>query len=173
MKLTSRVLALAAVVATALLGSGSADAITDGPCTITGDLRTLDHACPTGYEACLSFLRLAPDAASPKPRVIVPQNCPTPNTGVITTDVTGTSASVSARLSYDASDYAVQVVGFDEDTMVLGIVGSSGGLCGVKASVTSGTCLYSNRAASSSTSATGAASVVMAVAAAGAALLLA
>jgi len=169
MKLTSRVLALAALVATALLGSTSAGVV-DGPCTITGDMSTQEGSCPAGFDACLAFVRLAPQPDSSTPTVIVPVSCPTPTGGTIITSITSDTATVIGRLS---TNYFVQVVGVDKDNIAIGVVTETGGVCGVRATVTSGTCLYSDRSPSSSSVVSGAASAVLAAAAAGAALLLA
>ena len=169
MKLTSRVLALAAVVATALLGSGSADVVT-GPCTITADLSTLTGTCPTGLSACLSPVSLAPDGADDT-TITLPAGANCTQTGGYTTFDTGLSAYVTTFIE---NGYGVKVSGSKSGFGYHASIVTTAGVeqCKATATVTSGSCLYGGSSASSSNAVTGAASAVAAAAvAAGAALL--
>jgi len=166
MKLTSRVLALAAVVATALLGTASAGVV-DGPCTITADMSTLTGTCPTGLSGCLSPISLAPDGADGT-TITLPAGC---TSSGYTTFESGSLAYVTAFIGPDG--FGARVAG-SSNGFTASIV-SAGGVsqCQATATVTSGTCLYSGGGASASNAVTGTASAVAAAAvAAGAALLL-
>jgi len=170
MKLTSRVLALAAVVATALLGTASAGVV-DGPCTITADMSMLTGTCPTGLSACLTPVSLAPDSADGT-TITLPASTNCTQAGYSTLD-SSTRASVTAFISQ--SSYGVRVSGFGSgvNTSIVTTVGTPIAVCQVQATITSGSCLYGGSSASSSNAVTGAASAVAAAAvAAGAALLL-
>lgn len=168
MKLFSSMLTLAALAAASMLGSTEAGVLT-GPCTITADMSTLEGTCPSGgFENCLSSVDLSSDSSG-SATMAVYTDCLQPGVNSLITQDNGNAAVASKLIK---SNYRVAVGGSYSADTISTITDSSGNvLCRAKATVTSGTCLYSERTSPPSAAHLSAASVV-AVAAAGALALV-
>ena len=148
MKLSSTIMALAALAVSSLLGGAEAGLL-DGPCTITADLSSLSGTCPSGgFENCIRSVDLSPNPDSSTPQVALNSDCWQPGLNQIRTIQNSQAAAVSATIR---NGYAVAAGGSNSDDTVIGLVRLSDDttLCQADASVTSGTCLNSDRAPSS------------------------
>ena len=147
MKLSATILALAALAVSSLMGGAEAGTL-DGPCTITADMSSLTGSCPTGFQKCIASMDLSPDPDSSTPQVALNSDCWQPGLNQIRTIQNSQAAIVSATIR---NGYAVAAGGSNSDDTVIGLVRLSDDstLCQADASVTSGTCLNSDRAPSS------------------------
>jgi len=160
MKLTSRVLALAAVVATALLGSTSAGVL-DGPCTITADMSTLTGTCPAGLQDCIASVQMQSSSGG-YAEMVIDADC---KSSVPYVQEFSEDKQTYARfLLAIKSDFWLQVYGSDVNSTKASIAQYNvtaeeyQNVCQADAKVTTGVCLYSEREPLPSPSATPSAS---------------